>query len=182
MDTNNFLIEAVFRTEPTHTGGWLVSKFDTAGYALDIDNAGRVRLRIRGGGGEQSESSRTSAMPVNDGKWHHVIAEVDRHAADGIRLYIDGKRADDGVLSERMAALGASLSNSADFLVGKGPAGNFFAGTIDYLRVARGTLADARTSIDELYKWEFDGPFLRDFRGNAPTGEKRDAGAFEHAP
>ncbi len=63
MDTNNFLIEAVFRTEPAHTGGWLVSKLDTAGYALDIDNAGRVRMRIRAGGGEQSEYSRTSAGP-----------------------------------------------------------------------------------------------------------------------
>ncbi len=41
-----------------------------------------------------------------------------------------------------------------------------------------GTLADARTSIEELYAWEFNGPFLRDFAGRAPEG-KRDAGALE---
>jgi hypothetical protein len=180
MDTNNFLIEAVFRTEPAHTNGWLVSKFDTAGYALNIDDAGRIRMRLRAGGGDQSEYSRTSAIPVNDGKWHHVIAEVDRRAAAGLRIYIDGKPAA-GPLSGRMPEPDATFSNTADFLVGKGPAGNFFAGTIDYLRVSRGTLADARTTIDELYKWEFDGPFLRDFRGKAPTGERRDAGAFQSA-
>ena len=45
MDTNDFLIEAVFRPKPGHTGGSLVSKLDTAGYALEIDNTGHIRLR-----------------------------------------------------------------------------------------------------------------------------------------
>jgi len=182
MDTNNFLLEVVFRTQPGHTGGWLVSKLDTAGYALDIDNVGRVRMRIHAGGSDQSECSRTSLVPVNDGKWHHVLAEVDRGRPEGILIYIDGKPSGNP-LSGRMPAPDASLTNAADFLVGKGPAGNFFAGAIDYLRVARGTLADARTSIEELYQWEFDGPFLKDFRGMAPpTGARRDAGAYEFAP
>jgi len=169
MDTNDFLVEVVFRTQPGHTGGSLVSKFDTAGYALEIDNAGRVRLRI-------GQYSRTSRVPVNDGKWHHLIAEVARAAPEAIRIYIDGKPAG-GQSSGPKLAPNASLTNTADFLVGKS-----FAGAIDYLRVARGTLADARTSIEELYKWEFDGPFLTDFRGKAPTGARRDAGAYEYAP
>ena len=169
MDMNDFLIEAIFRTKPSHTGGALVSKFDSAGYALEIDNTGRVRMCI-------GEYSRTSLTPVNDGKWHHLIAEVDRAAPEGIRIYIDGKPAG-GKLSGPKPAPSASLTNTADFLVGKS-----FAGAIDYLRVARGTLADARTSIEELYKWEFDGPFLTDFRGKSPTGARRDAGAYEYAP
>ena len=37
---------------------------------------------------------------------------------------------------------------------------------------------DARTSINELYAWQFKGPHLRDFAGKKPDG-KRDAGAFE---
>ena len=102
------------------------------------------------------EYSRTSLAPVNDGKWHHVVAEVDRAAPDSIRIYIDGKPSGGQSSGSRLAP-NASLTNSADFLVGKS-----FVGTIDYLRVARGTLADARTSIEELYKWEFDGPFLTD--------------------
>ncbi len=105
---------------------------------------------------------------------------MNRAAPEGIRLYIDGKPAGGQSSGSRLAP-SASLTNTADFLVGKGPAGNFFAGTIDYLRVSRGTLAEARTSIEELYKWEFDGPFLTDFRGKAPTGQRRDAGAYEYA-
>jgi hypothetical protein len=181
MDTNNFLIEAVFRTQPGHTGGVLVSKLDAAGYVLEIDKAGRVRLRLLAGAGNKNEYSRTSQVRVNDGKWHHVIAEVDRSASEGIRIYIDGKLAG-GRLSGTKLAPNASLTNTADFLVGKGPNGNFLAGAIDYLRVSRGTLADALTTIEELYKWEFDGPFLRDLRGQAPTGERRDAGALEYTP
>jgi hypothetical protein len=111
---------------------------------------------------------------INDGAWHHIIAEADR-AAKRVTIYIDGKKAAEGALALEPTA---SLANTADFLVGKGPAGDFFAGTIDFLRVCRGTLADAKTTIEELYAWEFDGPFLKDFCGNAPTGA-RDAGALE---
>jgi len=71
-----------------------------------------------------------------------------------------------------------SLSNRGDFLVGGGPGLKHLACTIDFLRVCRGTLADARTSIEELYGWEFNGPQFRDFAGRAPEG-KRDAGAIE---
>ena len=58
-----------------------------------------------------------------------------------------------------------------------GEVGKDFVGAIDFLRVCRSTLADSKTSIEELYAWEFDGPALRDFCGNKPTG-KRDAGAI----
>ena len=51
--------------------------------------------------------------------------------------------------------------------------------TADALKLA-GVLADAKTTIDELYAWEFDGPHLRDFTGRTPHG-KRDAGAIEAA-
>ena len=55
----------------------------------------------------------------------------------------------------------------------------FFQGSIDYLRLSKGTLADAETTIEELYEWQFNGPFLKDFFGNAPTGDGRDVGALE---
>ena len=122
---------------------------------------------------------------VNDGRWHHVIAEVDRSAPQGIHIYIDGEL-HDGTWTGAVDA-GESLSNRADFVVGKGVAGRgtgpardlYFAGLIDFLRVARGTLADAETTIEQLYRWEFDGPFLKDFVGRRPTGARRDAGAIE---
>jgi hypothetical protein len=46
------------------------------------------------------------------------------------------------------------------------------------VRISLGTLADAKTDIGELYAWQFNGPFLRDFTGRKPQG-KRDAGALE---
>jgi hypothetical protein len=66
----------------------------------------------------------------------------------------------------------ASLSNSADFEVGRG-----IIGDIDFLRVCQGTLADAKTTIEELYltdRW----PITRDFTGQPPVG-RRDIGAIE---
>ncbi len=72
----------------------------------------------------------------------------------------------------------ASLANEGDFIVGRGPEGDYFAGTVDFLRVALGTLADAHTMIEELYAWQFNGPQLRDFTGARPAGP-RDAGAIE---
>jgi len=44
--------------------------------------------------------------------------------------------------------------------------------------VSLGTLENAKTDIKELYAWQFDGPFLRDFTGRKLEG-KRDAGALE---
>ncbi|MFO7955911.1 MAG: LamG-like jellyroll fold domain-containing protein [Candidatus Brocadiia bacterium] len=173
MDTSNFLIEAFLRTVPGHAGGVIASKVGDAGYLLRVDEAGRPELEIRTA--ESGTYRRAADSPVNDGQWHHVVAEADRDG--GIALYVDGKRSD-GPSSGQMPDTDASLANSADFFVGRGPDGDHFAGAIDFLRVSRGTLADARTSIEELHAWEFDGPFRRDFAGNE-TADKRAAGALD---
>jgi hypothetical protein len=167
MATNSFLIEIYFRTQPGQKRGTLVSKLGDSGYALSLNAAGAPVLTLRSGAASDETAATT---PVNDGAWHHVIAEVDR-AARRATLYVDGRNAGDGGLS---LAREASLANAADFVVGHG-----FAGAIDFLRVSHGTLADAHTSIEELYAWEFDGPFLRDFCGRRPAGKGRDAGAVE---
>jgi hypothetical protein len=97
---------------------------------------------------------------VNDAPWHHVIAEADRKART-FNVYIDGQRDTSG------AGLGpdTSLANDADLYVGGAPNGHYFCGAIDFLRIARGTSADSKTTIEELYAWEFHGPFLSDFTG-----------------
>jgi hypothetical protein len=74
-----------------------------------------------------------------------------------------------------------SLANDGDVHVGGTPDGRYLDGTLDFLRIAQGTLADADTTIEELYAWEFDGPFLRDFAGRKPIGTRRDAGAIDKA-
>jgi len=54
-----------------------------------------------------------------------------------------------------------------------------FDGAIDFMRIARGTLADAKTTIYELYAWEFNGPFLCDFTGRERPADGGEAGAID---
>ncbi len=168
MGTNNFLIEVVFKTVPNQTNGVLVSKQADSGYELGINTDGEAIFRIKAG---SIGASMVSMVKINDGGWHHMIAEVDRGAAKAT-IYIDGKAASQAPLD--LIPRDVSLSNKADFVVGKG-----FAGAVAFLRVCRSTLAESKTSIDELYAWEFNGPFLRDFTGELPADGKRDAGALD---
>ncbi len=161
----NFLIEVYLRT--TDADGTLVQKQSgDAGYALKL-SGGKPQLSLRSGGKDVVANADAS---IADGNWRHLIVEVDRKS--GVRFYIDGKAAGEG------KGLAGSLNNSADFLVGGGPNVDGLAMSIDFLRVAHGTLKDAHTSIEELYVWQFDGPQFRDFTGARPNG-KRDAGAIE---
>jgi len=113
---------------------------------------------------------------VNNGHWHHAIAEADRQAKT-LTIYVDGRKD----VSAAGVDSSISLANDGDVFVGGTPGGRHFDGTMDFLRLAHGTLADADTTIEELYAWEFDGPFLRDFAGRKPSGVRRDAGAIEKA-
>jgi hypothetical protein len=136
-----------------------------------VNDSGQAVLEIAGGG---QSASVASTAKVADGKWHHVLAEVDRQTG-WMTIYVDGKKA-----GESKASLKAdvSLDNPADFLVAKSAGMDAFEGDIDFLRVCRGTLADARTTIEELYAWQTNGPALRDLAGNEPRNQ-RDAGAME---
>ncbi|MBM4017031.1 MAG: LamG domain-containing protein [Planctomycetes bacterium] len=174
MHRSGPLIEAFFRTQPGHTGGVLVEKMGpAAGYCLAVNDKGGVTFTIKAQG---ASASIAGPSKVNDGRWHHVVAEADRPAA-ALALYIDGRKDAAG----RGIGADATLANDADLYVGGTPQGRSLAGAIDFLRIARGTLADAKTTIEELYEWEFNGPFLRDFAGRPPAGPRRDAGALELA-
>lgn len=176
MSTNSFILEGYFKTEQGHSEGVLISKSGTSGYGyqLEVGTTGILRFSMLNNG--NSAFSQSSTGLVNDGGWHHFLVEVNR-ASTSVNIYMDGFLAN-GTSTGAMPAASVSLTNTADFLIGKNRDGNYFSGTVDYIRVSKGTLADAKTSIDELYKWEFDGPFLRDFAGNLPIGQ-RDAGALE---
>jgi hypothetical protein len=169
----NFLLEIHFRTEPGATRGVLVEKRSGAGYTLEVNAQGGVTLAAAAAAGHSWQLATNVAL--NDGRWHHVIAECDR-AAGTLALYVNGRR--DATAAGPDAS--ATLANPGDLHVGGTPAGRHLAGAIDFLRIALGTLADAQTTIEELYAWQFDGPFLRDFAGAAPHG-RRDAGALERS-
>jgi len=170
MDDNSFLIEAYLRVPATSAFGTIVQKASEGnGYMLGLSEDGSLGIVLADG---ETRARALSTQPVNDGSWRHLIAEVDR--ADGVvRFYIDGK-----LDSETPVELEGSLANESDFLVGKGAAGHLH-GDIDFLLLARGTLADAKTTIEELHAWQFEGPFLRDWTGEMPEDGDRDAGAVE---
>jgi hypothetical protein len=172
MDTNNFCIELFLRVKKGVTRGTVLSKSDgTTGYLLRVDDHGDLMLVLET---DSKWDVQVVGGQINDGKWHHVLAEIDRDNSEA-RMYMDGALG--GKLS--LKELGKmSLSNDGDFLLGKGPEGDYFAGALDFLRISRGSLADARTSIEELRAWQFQGPASRDFTGRERS-ETTDAGALE---
>ena len=123
-----------------------------------------------------ARASLASRGVVNDGRWHHVVAEADRKARTLV-IYVDGKKDATG------PGLGAdaSLASAADLYVGGTPQGHGLDGAIDFLRIARGTLADAKTTVEELHAWEFGGPFLEDFTGRKRPADGGEAGAIDEA-
>lgn len=179
IGTNGFILEAVMRTEPGHLGGVLAAKTTSTGwgYRLRIDIEGYLRFSLTQAGTDVYV--RTSGARVNDGDWHHLLVEFHRPAPARITIYVDGVPAN-GTAVGSLPTATTWLTNAAPFLVGRDFAGNYFAGAIDFLRVSRGTLSAAATTIEELYDWQFAGPMLADFLGVPPNG-RRDAGAIELA-
>jgi hypothetical protein len=143
-----------------------------AGYGLRLNAAGGVTLTVRGKGAAARLNSKSR---INDGKWRHVIAEADR-TSKKMTIYIDG-RAD----ASARGIGPESLASKADLHIGGSARGECLKGSIEFVRICQGTLKDARTTIEELHAWQFDGPQFRDFAGNEPTGKCRDAGALELA-
>jgi hypothetical protein len=174
--TGNLLLEAKFKTDADHTDGVLMAKHDgQSGYALKVNDQGRAEFVISAGG---ADARVASAEKINDGKWHHVLAEINRKAGR-MTMYVDGK-----VSSRANATLmpDASIDCKADFTVGKSSAGDagYLKGAIDFMRICHATLADSKTSIEELYAWQYiNGPALFDMRGRPAQGQGRDAGALE---
>jgi hypothetical protein len=167
----NFIIEAVVKTD---IGGPIAGKRepsqDGTGYMLGISPKGIAFLDLGMGG---KTTSWHAAKTINDGKWHHLLVEIDR-TGSSINFFIDGVASND----RANGALGrGSLKNGAAFLVGKNN-NAFFKGALDFLRVSKGSLKDAETTIGELYSWQFDGPFLKDYYGKS-NGKARDVGAIE---
>ncbi len=169
MDTNSFLIETVFKMSAPKPG-FIASQMDeAAGYALGMNGEGQPTLMLRSGGEAEVFSNPKFKGSVADGKWHHLLAEVDR-SNNLVILYLDGNE-----LLRYAADAPKSLSNAGDFTVGEN-----FHGSLDYLRISRGTLADAETTIEELLSWQFNGPCRHDFSGQPIAGERRDVGAIEN--
>ena len=169
VDRSNLLIETYLQVQPGQAGAVVSHLDESTGYALRIDPQGRPVFQLRG---EGQSAELTAPDPLEAGRWHHVLVEADRDAGT-MKIYVDGRAVAQG------PGLGpVSIRSTAPLWVGRGSDGQMLRGQIEFLRIAAGTLAQSQTTIEELHAWQFDGPFLRDFAGQAPTGP-RDAGALE---
>ncbi len=173
MITNNFLLEAIIKIDKKQKNGGIMGKHDgKTGYKLVINEKGKAEFTVSSNGKHESVLSK---VKINDNKWHHVIAEIDRKNSV-TTIYIDGKISGKNKIGLDDAT---SLSNNAEFLVGCDNDGQYYlTGAVDFMRISLGTLADAETDIKELYEWQTNGPVRYDFAGNGSKG-KRDAGALE---
>ncbi len=165
--SSNFCIEIYFKSESSDCV--LVEKMANSGYGVTINEKGQLRFTVKA---SDVSSELTSSTTLNDGQWHHVIAEADR-SANKLTIYVDGKMEASG---EGFGPV--CIHNGSDLFVCGTPKGRFMKGAVEFLRISLGTLKEAKTGIEELYAWQFDGPFLRDFTGQRPRG-RRDAGALE---
>ncbi|MCC5843428.1 MAG: hypothetical protein JJU05_04175 [Verrucomicrobia bacterium] len=170
MGENSFSIEAVLLWEGEGAGVLAAKTDGKTGYAFGLTGDGRPRIRLQGDG---QTADVVGADALSAHTWHHLLAEVDRPNGT-VTLYLNGSPMA-GEASGPMLPPGVSLDNEADFIVGSD-----FVGALDFMRVSRGTLTDAKTTIGELMSWQFKGPHLHDFTGRAPVGERRDVGALEH--
>ncbi len=160
VSDTSLLIEFVFRTQDE--AGLLVQKMHKrSGYDLRLSE-GKVLFAV-GDGHDTAEIA--TPLPINDGQWQHLVAELDRDpAAPVLRIYLGGRLLAEKALPKNLG----SLANPSDFYVGGKPgtgSEEHFSGDLDFLRVALSSLAESKTSIEELHAWQFAGPQLRDFTG-----------------
>ena len=174
IHTSNFLIEAYFKTAPGQKDATLIQKMDRPDTPCASTEAGGVTLAAQAVGAKASLASQAPSTTAS-GTTSSPRPTARRGPS---RSIIDGKQ------DARGPGLGAdaSLANDADLYVGGTPQGHNLDGAIDFLRLARGTLADAKTTIEELYAWEFDGPFLYDFTGRKRPADGGEAGAIDERP
>jgi hypothetical protein len=169
-------LTAVFvaRFAPGTTGAFTGKINSTTGWLLGLDTQGRLELRLKGQGPEAFAYC-TDATFADD-RWRHVVVELDRARPEAVAIWVDGVRiagTSDGTVPTE------SLDNDADFIVGAQAGLPGVAGVVDFLKVARSTLAASDTTAEELFAWELQGPNRADFAGRLPAeGEARPAGAL----
>ncbi len=113
IGTTNLLVETILRTEPGHAGSAVLGKHDgQSGYSLGVNDRGQAEFRVSSGGVHSTVATETE---INDGEWHHVLAEVDRDTGR-MTIYLDGEVS---VKARARIPADASLENQSDFLVGK---------------------------------------------------------------
>ncbi len=148
---NTFTLELWFKTTTTQ-GGRLIGFGDAVtGASTNLDR----HLYMTNGGqlifGTKDGPIRTisSVSSYNDGNWHHVAATS---GTEGLTLVVDGAR----VATDGTTTTGGNYTGSWRFgyddLAGwpSAPTSNYFAGTLDEIRIYTRQLSDAEIAADRV--------------------------------
>jgi len=132
----SFTLEAWFRRATATDADCIVSKGDTQqrNYYLLIDAASHISFRWETVGG--TNHGTTTTVAVADTAWHHVACVYDATLGQD-RIYLDG------ALVRQAPDSGVPFVNANPIDIGarrSGSLSDFFAGSIDLLRVASGVL------------------------------------------
>ena len=111
---------------------WLVSVTDDAG------SVGDVRARFSDG---TVTRYAYSATRVDDGRWHHVVVELDRDS--GVTIYVDGQP------KSTAGAVPGSLDNSSALRIGTASGYASFQGSLDEVALYKTLLPASRISAHE---------------------------------
>ncbi|MFD3443753.1 PKD domain-containing protein [Microbacteriaceae bacterium 4G12] len=143
---NTFAVETWFKTTST-TGGKLVgfgnantgnsSSYDRHVY---LDGSGRVIFGVY----PNAERTISSGAGLNDGAWHHVVANL---GPTGMQLYVDGKR-----VAQRVDTTGGQAYDGYWRIGGDsswGGTAQYFTGTIDDVAIYSQPLTGAE--VDRHY-------------------------------
>ena len=142
---NTFSAEAWFKTSST-TGGKILgfgnsttgnsSSYDRHVY---MDNAGRILFGVYPG----SVQTVQSATGYNDGKWHHVVAEL---SSAGMALYLDGKKVSANSAVTSAQAYSGYWRIGGDNINGwtNQPSSFYFKGAIDEVAIYPTALSGAQ--------------------------------------
>ena len=141
----DFTIDAWIRTTTSTGIHAIVEKRQLSptvrGYTMFV-SSGRLAFQLADAGGSGSTCGSAPTSPcrnydsgtfVATGNWVHVAVAVTRGAASGIAFYVDGAL----VATADPTTKQGSLSNSADFFIGKDASSNsgYFNGEIDEVEV-----------------------------------------------
>jgi len=148
---DSFTLEAWIKWPVNPTGGYepIISKesdYNTFGYALKLDSVSGYQPYVLVTGTGNPGNYQYATTPVNDNKWHHIVAVADA-GDDSLKIYVDGVR-EIGTSGSLGPWTGAD--NSENLMSGYNRYGNYFDGTIDEIAIYKTVLTE--DEIKQHYK------------------------------
>ena len=147
MGLGDLSIGVWIKTSSSVSQMMVAKAWSTPYYYLQTNSSGNAVVVLHNG---TSAMSVTSAAPVNDGSWHHIVGVFDRD--QNLTLYVDGSPS--GTPVDISGDVSTDISNNNEFAIGANcqadcstSIGNFFEGLIDEVGIWNRALTTAEIGI-----------------------------------